>query len=255
MTLTWLDDAERTLLEQLVRRCVTDEHVCGAFGQGSRLTGLLPAGSRSDLDVVVLWGDLRHARALADGSTLHDAAAGHRLEVRRGAPDGVDLDVMHTTQGAVLDDVDRIEAGTGWNTSEWPDPLFAVSGLATAVPLLDPNGWIETLRTRLATPAPAYSRAVATALDEAGPLYLAAIEEASLTRQHWLRGKLVTELMRLVYVQVFAAAGHYAPFPKHLPHWFARLGISDEVRRVERDVWEGPDQLAALRSLVALARS
>lgn len=40
------------------------------------------------------------------------------------------------------------------------------------------------------------------------------------------------------YVLLFAIAGHYCPFPKHLSAWFDRLGVDPYLVALDRRVWD-----------------
>jgi hypothetical protein len=221
----------------------------GVLGQGSRFTGL---ATGSDLDVVLIWDGDPPMEPLLTGSTLHVMDPEHGLEVRRDAADGVDVDLVHTTLDRLEGMALRVESGKGWNTSEWPDPLYTVAGIAQGVVLHDPSGGVAELRRRLQKPSVEFRSTVSDTFHKVAPSFLAELERADRNNHHWLYDKLRVDLMRLTYVQIFALAGHYAPFPKHLTAWFCRLQVDATVQEAERAVWESREPLRAMQRLVKL---
>ncbi|CAM3704826.1 hypothetical protein OCAE111667_22910 [Occultella aeris] len=227
----------------------TDERIIGVYGQGSRFTDLSVGAY---LDLVLVWDAALPTEPLLTDATRHVVDPEHHLEVRRDAPDDIDIDLVHTTLGRLERTVARVESGAGWNASEWPDPLYTVAGLAQSTLLHDPSGTVADLRRRVRVPTVTFRSAVDTTFRSAAPAFLAELENADRNGHHWLSHKLQTDLMRLAYIQIFARSGHYAPFPKHLPAWFRRLEIDREVRDAERAVWESGERLTAMTRLVEL---
>lgn len=52
---------------------------------------------------------------------------------------GYDIDVMHVPRRLFDRWVEALEAGQGWAGTEWPLPIYAASGLAHGVVLLNPS--------------------------------------------------------------------------------------------------------------------
>ncbi|WP_163544470.1 hypothetical protein [Occultella kanbiaonis] len=245
-----LTEAEQVRIDAVLTGAAdADARLIGVYGQGSRFTGL---ATGSDLDLVLVWDATPPARPLLADATRHVVDPEHHLEVRRDGADGIDVDLVHTTLGRLEKTADRVESGEGWNTSEWPDPLYTVAGLAQSTLLHDPSGTVAELRRRVRVPTAGFRGAVDTAFRNAAPAFLAELENADRNGNHWLSHKLQTDLMRLAYVQLFARSGHYAPFPKHLPAWFRRLEIDRDVRDAERAVWDSGERLTAMTRLVEL---
>ncbi|TDE92649.1 hypothetical protein EXU48_14020 [Occultella glacieicola] len=201
---------------------------------------------------MLVWDATLPTTPLQTDATRHVVDPEHHLEVRRDAADGIDVDLVHTTLGRLEETADRVGCGEGWNTSEWPDPLYTVAGLAQSTLLLDRSGTVAELRHRVQVPTDTFRSAVDTTFRSAAPAFLAELGNADRSGHHWLSHKLQTDLMRLAYVQLFARSGHYAPFPKHLPAWFRRLEIDRDVREAERAAWESGERLIAMTRLVEL---
>jgi diadenosine tetraphosphate (Ap4A) HIT family hydrolase len=219
------------------------------FGQGSVLTGLARC---SDLDIVAVWQTGIPEATLLPGAGRHNLGNGLAFEKHTDGPSGVEVDLMHVSQERMDSWVEAIEAGTDWNSNEWPDPLFAVSGVAHAVILHDPDTTGRASRERLSRPSKAFLDTVSDTFAGLAPMYLREIDRAAARGHWWLQHKLVTKLMRVTYVAIFAAHGHYAPFPKYIPVWFDRIDVPTELRANEAAVWAsvGQAQTRALQTLV-----
>ncbi|MBZ2194985.1 hypothetical protein [Occultella gossypii] len=245
-----LTEAEQARIDAVLTGAAdADGRLIGVYGQGSRFTGF---ATGSDLDLVLVWDAALPTTPLLTDATRHVIDPEHHLEVRRDAGDDIDVDLVHTTLGRLEETADRVESGEGWNTSEWPDPLYTVAGLAQSTLLHDPSGTVAELRSRVQAPTAMFRSTVDRTFRNAAPAFLAELENADRNGHHWLSHKLQTDLMRLAQVQLFARSGHYAPFPKHLRAWFGRLQIDRDVQDAERAVWEGGERLTAMTRLVEL---
>ncbi|ACQ82070.1 hypothetical protein Bcav_3828 [Beutenbergia cavernae DSM 12333] len=212
-----------------------------AYGQGSVLSGIV---ADSDLDVVMIWADgvptrsARPARALATPGTdpvQHDGAFGglDSFDV-----DGWPVDVAHHTQEQFRRWVAEVLDGAGWQRqSEWPSPLFAVSGFAYGEILADDAGLAREVRARLeAFPARLHDT-TRTHLDQMRPAVLAELAGCVRRSDGWLFHELASDLVRTAYLAWFAAHCRYCPFPKRTAAWAQRFGLEPELIDVEQRIW------------------
>jgi hypothetical protein len=163
----------------------------------------------SDVDLVAVWQTLPD-RAVIQGATrvvLDD------LVLEKARCVNHDLDVMHLPLSGFSSSVDAVEAGRTWRSSAWPDPLYAVAGLAHGLVVHDPSGEAARLQSRLSRPAPMFVKVVRDGVRQALPDYLRELRAATTRGDLWLHQKLLGELIRMEYVLLFAVAGHYCPFP------------------------------------------
>jgi hypothetical protein len=127
-----------------------------------------------------------------------------------------DLDVMHLPLSGFSSSVDAVETGRTWRSSAWPDPCMPL-----------PASLMGSWFTIRAVKPHGCSRAC-----------------PSLRR---------CSSRPLEYVLVFAVAGHYCPFPKHLSAWLDRLGIEPSLVALDRDVWGAPTPEAQTQAAEDLA--
>ncbi len=203
----------------------------------------------SDVDLVAVWQTLPD-RAVIQGATrvvLDD------LVLEKARCVNHDLDVMHLPLSGFSSWVDAVETGRTWRSSAWPDPLYAVAGLAHGLVVHDPSGEAARLQSRLSRPAPMFVKAVRDGVRQALPDYLRELRAATTRGDLWLHQKLLGELIRMEYVLLFAVAGHYCPFPKHLSAWLDRLGIEPSLVALDRDVWGAPTPEAQTQAAEDLA--
>lgn len=234
-------------LEQLADRYRRTEDLCWMYGQGSVIAGLT---DDSDLDLILVWDDdSPTAATLPPQSTLSKHG---QLALEHGRVDGYDVDLMHVPRRTFDGWISELEQGGGWSGTAWPLPIHVAAGLAESKLLLDPTGLGAELRARVQTPAEALVANVRRHLDTAAPGFIKESYRAAERDNRWLHASLAVDLHKLIYTAWFLGEGHYPPFPKYLPQWYDRFGMSPEIRHLESTYWAATDPAAATAVLESL---
>jgi hypothetical protein len=238
--------------EQVVRTIIENYRNTSGLswihGQGSVFSRFT---DDSDLDFIVGWDT-----ELPDRPSL-PAELGSRITthgsvvLEQASVNGYDLDVMHLPRAWFEDWLGQLDAGQGWQGTEWPLPIYAASGLAHGAILLDPTGVAERAQDRLQHPPP---RLVASVHDQLGttlPPALAELQGCARRGDHWLHRNLTVQLLKIIYTGWFLAEGHLPPFPKRLSAWYERLGLDPAVIRLESACWQSSSLDATTSSVAA----
>lgn len=199
-------------------------------GQGSRIAGFSPD---SDVDLVAVCGHAPTERVL-HASTRFDQDG---VVLEKAILAGLEVDVMFVATETFQRWVTAVESGGSWRSTDWPDPLFAVAGLAHGLVLHDKAGEGGRLHARIARPAPSFLTAVTDGVRSTAPQYLVQMRLAADRGDAWLHQKLTNELTRMLHVLMFAQAGHYPPFPKYVSAWMDRLDVPVEWTLLYGQVW------------------
>lgn len=217
-------------------------------GQGSVFSRFT---DHSDLDFVLGWG-----APLPDRPSL-PAEWGSRLTpygsvvLEQANVAGHDLDVMHLPRARFEDWVRELEGGRGWQGKEWPLPLYAASGLAHGVVLLDPAGTAAGWQDRLRRPPARLVASVRDQLVATMPAILTELDGCARRGDHWLHHNLAVPLLKISYTGWFLAEGHLPPFPKRLPAWYEHLELDPSIIRLERACWSSASLDVATSAIAA----
>ncbi|MFI6680245.1 hypothetical protein [Kribbella sp. NPDC050470] len=234
-------------LERLADHFRRTEDLGWMYGQGSVIAGLT---DDSDLDLILIWADeAPTAATLPAPSTITRHG---QLALEHGRMDGYDVDLMHVPRRTFDCWMSELEQGDGWSGTAWPLPIHVAAGLAESKLLLDPTGHGAEHRARAQTPAESLVVNVRRHLDTAAPGFIKELYRAAERDNRWLHASLAVELHKLVYTAWFLSEGHYPPFPKYLPQWYDRFGMSPEIQHLESTYWATSDPAEATAVLESL---
>jgi hypothetical protein len=230
------------LAAPVVEALLEQEAVDFVYGQGSAFAGFADA---ADLDLVVVWHRLPVRRIGGLEVSASFEGATYALDKLAG-----EVDVMHFT-------CDTFTSWCGelsWREEVWPQPLYVVGGFVHGRVLADPQGHAQKLLQNLQTPAPWFVAQVTDSLRDGLGGYRTELQACARRGDHWLFNRLTDRLLRHCYIAWFALEGHYCPFPKHLPQWIQRLGLSSELAELHDAVWATPGLHGRAEALEAFAR-
>lgn len=216
-------------------------------GQGSKIAGF---SRDADLDLVVVCRSkpteplLRSAKRFDEGAVV----------LEKTAMAGLDVDVLFVPAETFEEWIIAVESGRSWCSSLWPDPLHAVAGLAQGRLLHDRSGVGAKQQRRVAQATPSFVSVVTYGVRMAVPEYLADMRRAASHGDAWLHQKLTNELTHMLYVLMFARAGYYPPFPKHVSSWMSRLVIPAEWASAYQRIWEAETAGVQSDAVAELAR-
>lgn len=243
-----LPSGATAVVEQLLAHFGDRPGLAWMYGQGSVFTRIR---DDSDLDVILVWAQLPTAATLPETFTSRFAAH-EDIALEKSRIEGYEVDLMHVPRRVFDDWVTRLDQGDGWSGNPWPDPIHVAAGLAEGVMLLDCRGDGAAYQRQLQTPSPILVRRVTDQLGLSVPGYLEELRRSAARGHRWLFASLSGQLHRLIYLTWFLAEGHFPPFPKYLPEWFARFDMDIEIRHLEEECWAAatdPDEVEAIARL------
>lgn len=233
-----LPESAAQIVETMIKNYQQAPGLSWIHGQGSVFSRFT---DDSDLDFVICW-DAQPPDRQSLPTEMHARITPHESVVlEQTTSNGYDLDVMHIPLSLFHEWVHQLEAGQGWRGADWPLPIYAASGLAHGVVLLDPTGKAKHLQDHLHRPPMRLAHSVRDQLEAALTDMLAELERCASRGDHWLHQNLAVQLLKIIYTGWFVAEGHLPPFPKRLPAWFERLAMDPAIVRLERACWESPE--------------
>lgn len=218
------------------------------YGQGSVFTRIR---DDTDLDLILVWDQLPTAATLT-GTVTSRFTAHEGIALEKATMDDHEVDLMHVPRQLLDEWIAELDRGDGWSGNAWPRPIHVAAGLAESVMLLDRRGEGTSRRLRVQSPSPILLRRVTAELGSSLSGFLNELHRSAARGHRWLYASLSGQLHRLIYLTWFLAEGHYPPFPKYLPHWFARFQMDTDIQRLEEDSWTAgsdADQATAMKRL------
>lgn len=146
-----------------------------------------------------------------------------------------------------------MRAGHGWEGSDYPRPLAAVSGFRYGMLLHDPAGeGSRRLRHLDAFPSDLV-RVSREALLAEVPGYRTELQRCAERGDGLLFHELLTKVERTILVAWFSVRGIYMPHEKWLARSIQRHAIDPRFAELEKDLWSGglDESVAAFEALVA----
>lgn len=191
---TSIPESAQQIVATVIEHYQQDSGLCWIHGQGSvfsRFTDL------SDLDFVIVW-DTRVPNQASLTAGLHPRMTSHEaIALEQASLAGYDLDVMHVPRSQFDDWQRQIRAGEGWIGTDWPLPIYAVSGFVHGTILLDPDGNATRLQDDHRRPPAQLVESAQNQLAAALPTVVVELQHCASRGDHWLHRSLTVRRRRL----------------------------------------------------------
>lgn len=210
------------------------------YAQGSLVAGYT---SEADLDLVLVWQAGPPSTSRRPVSLLNDGARPYQTYDERGFvvdrfwAGGQEFSLKHETTEELGRWISVVRGGRGWQESEYPRPLAAVSGFRYGTVLHDPAGEAGRLLGQLDAFPNDLVRLSREAVVAQMPSYEAELHRCAQRGDGLLLHELLTKAMKTLLVAWFSAHAVYMPHEKWLARSIQRHGLDPRFAELEGQLW------------------